>query len=134
MIWYDKQWENPLFWFDKMLTYSEHARLRTMERDLPFIDFLPVGSKYLYHVLKKDVFSMTFETTVKGKRMEIAINSIGVVMTVYPVIKSTADKFQFKYKQYLGAFKKPDDFMPPIIIESDLSGEDCMDSELFEGM
>jgi hypothetical protein len=105
-----------------------------MERDLPFIDFLPVDSKYLFHVLKKDVFSMTFETTVKGKTMEIAINSLGIVMTVYPVIKSTADKFQFKYKQYLGAFKKPDDFMPPIIIESDLSGEDCMDSELVEGM
>ena len=77
---------------------------------------------------------MTFETTVKGKTMEIAINSLGIVMTVYPVIKSTADKFQFKYKQYLGAFKKPDDFMPPIIIEYDLSGEDCMDSELVEGM
>ena len=124
MIWYDKQWENPLFWFDKMLTYSEHAMLRTMERDLPFIDFLPVDSKYLYHVLKKDVFSMTFETTVKGKRMEIAISSIGVVMTVYPVIKSTADKFQFKYGQYLGAFKQPDNYMSPIITEFDFNDVD----------
>jgi hypothetical protein len=105
-----------------------------MERDLPFIDFLPVDSKYLFHVLKKDVFSMTFETTFKGKRMEIAINSIGVVMTVYPVIQSTADKFQFKYKQYLGAFKKPDDFMPPIIMESDLSGEDYTDFDLLDGI
>jgi hypothetical protein len=105
-----------------------------MERDLPFIDFLPVDSKYLFHVLKKDVFSMTFETTFKGKRMEIAINSIGVVMTVYPVIQSTADKFQFKYKQYLGAFKKPDDFMPPIIMESDLSEEDYTDFDFLDGI
>jgi len=105
-----------------------------MERDLPFIDFLPVDSKYLFHVLKKDVFSMTFETTFKGKRMEIAINSIGVVMTVYPVIQSTADKFQFKYKQYLGAFKKPDDYMPPIIIESDLNGGDYTDFDFLDGI
>jgi hypothetical protein len=105
-----------------------------MERDLPFIDFLPVDSKYLFHVLKKDVFSMTFETTFKGKRMEIAINSIGVVMTVYPVIQSTADKFQFKYKQYLGAFKKPDDYMPPIIMESDLNGEDYIDFDFLDGI
>ena len=134
MVCYNKEWENPLYWFDKLLKYSNHAELRSFERDLPLIDFLPLDSKFLFSTRKKDVYSMTFETTVKGKRMEIAINSLGAVMTVYPVIKSTADKFQFKYKQYLGAFKKPDDFMPPIIIESDLSGEDFMDSELFEGM
>ena len=114
MIWYDKEWENPLFWFDKLLTYSEHATYRTLERDLPFIDFLPVHSKFLYHTLKTDVFSMTFETTVNYRTIHIAINSLGVVMTVYPKVKSKADEFQYKYKRYLGAFKPPVDYLPTI--------------------
>ena len=58
---------------------------------------------------------MTFETVVNHKRMEIAINSLGFVMTVYPVLITKADKFQYKYKQYLGAFKQPDDYCPPVI-------------------
>jgi hypothetical protein len=36
-------------------------------------------------------------------------------MTVYPVLITKADKFQYKYKQYLGAFKQPDDYCPPVI-------------------
>jgi hypothetical protein len=124
MVYYNKEWENPLFWFDKLLKYSNHAELRSFERDLPLIDFLSLDSKFLFSTRKKDVYSMTFETTVKGKRMEIAINSLGAVMTVYPVINSTADKFQFKYGQYLGAFKQPDNYMSPIITEFDFNDVD----------
>jgi len=124
MVCYNKEWENPLYWFDKLLKYSNHAELRSFERDLPLIDFLPIDSKFLYSTRKKNVYSMTFETTVKGKRIEIAINSLNVVMTVYPIINTIADKFQFKYKRYLGAFKQPDDYMPPIITEYDLNDVD----------
>ena len=115
MVCFNPEWEDPLYWFDKLLIYSKHAELRTIERDLPFVDFLPLDSKYLYRILKKDVYSMTFETTVNHKRMQIAINSLGVVMTVFPVLITKADKFQFKYKQYHGAFNQPDDYYPPII-------------------
>lgn len=124
MVFYNKEWENPLYWFDKLLKYSNHAELRSYERDLPLIDFLPIDSKFLYSTRKIDVYSMTFETTIKGKRVEIAINSLGFVMTVYPIINTIADKFQFKYKRYLGAFKQPDDYIPPIITEYDLNDVD----------
>jgi hypothetical protein len=115
MVCYNTEWENPLYWFDKLLTYTEHAELRMIERDLPLVDFLPLESKFLYRTLKRDVYSMTFETVVNHKRMEIAINSLGYVMTVYPVLITKADKFQYKYKQYLGAFKQPNDYCPPVI-------------------
>ena len=119
MVCYNPEWENPLYWFDKLLNYSEHATLRTLERDLPFVDYLPLNSKFLYRTFKKDVYSMTFETIVNHKRLQIAINSLGKVMTVYPVLITKADKFQFKYKQYLGAFKQPDDYCPPVITDID---------------
>jgi len=118
MIWYDKEWENPLYWFDKLLTYSDHATLRAFERDIPFIDFLPVHSKFLYHTLKTNIWSLTFETTVNWKTIHIAINTHGVVMTVFPKVISRADEFQYKYKQYLGAFKPPVDYLPTITAES----------------
>jgi hypothetical protein len=131
MIWYNSEWENPLYWFDKLLTYSQHAELRSFERDLPLLDFLPVNSKYLYHILKTDVYSMTFETTVNHKKMHIAINSLGTVMTVFPVLVTKADRFQFKYKQYLGAFKQPDDYLPPVITSLDFQDAEL---EFLEGM
>jgi len=121
MVCYNKEWENPLYWFDKLLKYSNHAEIRSFERDLPLIDFLPLDSKFLYYTRKKDVYSMTFETIVKGKRMEIAINSLGVVMTVYPVISTLADKFQYKYNRYLGVFKQPEEYRLPIITEYDFN-------------
>ena len=131
MIWYDSEWENPLYWFDKLLTYSDHAELRSFERDLPLIDFLPVNSKFLYRVCKRDVYSMTFETTVNHKKIHIAINSLGVVMTAFPVLVTKADKFQFKYKQYLGAFKQPEDYLPPMITALDFQD---VDVEYLEGV
>ena len=124
MVFYNKEWENPLFWFDKLLKYSNHAELRSFERDLPLIDFLSLDSKFLFSTRKKDVYSMTFETTVNQKRIHIAINSLGIVMTVFPVLVTKADIFQFKYKQYLGAFKQPDNYMPPIITEFDFGDVD----------
>ena len=126
MVWYDKEWENPLYWFDKLLVYSDHATFRTLERDLPFVDFLPVDSKFLYRTLKKDVYSLTFETTVNFRTIHIAINSVGKVMTVYPKVLSRADEFQYKYNRYLGAFKPPVDYLPTI------TADDLVD-DLVEG-
>ena len=134
MIWYNSEWENPLYWFDKLLTYSDHAEMRRFERDLPLLDFLPVNSKYLYHILKKDMYSMTFETTVNHKKMHIAISSLGTVMTVFPVLVTKADRFQFKYKQYLGAFKQPDDYLPPVITSLDFTDAEFSDAEFLEGV
>jgi len=131
MICYNPEWENPLYWFDKLLTYSDHAELRSFERDLPLIDFLPVNSKFLYRVCKRDVYSMTFETTVNHKKIHIAINSLGIVMTAFPVLVTKADRFQFKYKQYLGAFKQPKDYLPPVITALDFQD---VDVEYLEGV
>ena len=119
MVCYNPEWENPLYWFDKLLTYSDHAELRSFERDLPLIDFLPVNSKFLYRKKKTDVYSLTFETIVNHKKIHIAINSLGIVMTAFPVLVTKADKFQFKYKQYLGVYKQPDDYLPPVITALD---------------
>jgi len=131
MVCYNPEWENPLYWFDKLLTYSDHGGLRSIERDVPRIDFLPVNSKFLHKVRKKDVYSMTFETVVNHKKIHIAINSLGNVVTVYPVVVTKADKFQFKYKQYLGAFKQPDDYLPPVITALDFQD---VDYEFLEGV
>lgn len=130
MVCYNTEWENPLYWFDKLLTYSQHAEERSFERDLPMIDFLPLDSKFLYRKKKTDVYSMTFETTVNHKKIHIAINSLGTVMTVFPVLVTKADRFQFKYKQYLGVFKQPDDYMP-VISELDFVDGDM---EFLEGV
>ena len=131
MICYNPEWENPLYWFDKLLMYSDHAELRSFERDLPLIDFLPINSKFLYRTMKTDVYSMTFETTVNHKKIHIAINSIGKVMTVFPVVVTKADRFQYKYKQYLGAFKQPEDYLPPVITSLDFQE---VDYEYLEGV
>jgi hypothetical protein len=131
MVCYNPEWENPLYWFDTLLTYSQHAELRSFERDLPMIDFLPVNSKFLYRTLKTDVYSMTFETTVNHKKIHIAINSLGTVMTVFPVLVTKADKFQYKYKQYLGVYKQPDDYLPPVITALDFQDADV---EYLEGV
>jgi hypothetical protein len=122
MVCYNTEWENPLFWFDKLLRYSQHATERTIERDIPFIDFLPLESTFLYRTLKKDVWSMTFETTVNHKTIHIAINSHGMVMTAFPKVKSKADQFQFKYNRYLGAFKPPVDYLPEITADDFIEG------------
>ena len=131
MICYNPEWENPLYWFDKLLTYSDHAELRSFERDLPLIDFLPVNSKFLYRKKKTDVYSLTFETIVNHKKIHIAINSLGIVMTAFPVLVTKADKFQFKYKQYLGVYKQPDDYLPPVITSLDFQDADF---EYLEGV
>jgi hypothetical protein len=117
MVCYDKEWENPLYWFDILLTYTPHATERTIERDLPFIDFLPVNAKYLYRVLKDGVYSLTFEITLNYKTVNIALNSYGRVITVYPKVKSRADEFQYKYNRYLGSFKPPVDYLPTITLD-----------------
>ena len=131
MVCYNSEWENPLYWFDTLLTYSQHAELRSFERDLPMIDFLPINSKFLYRTLKTDVYSMTFETTVNHKKIQIAINSLDTVMTVFPVLVTKADKFQFKYKQYLGVYKQPDDYLSPVITALDFQDADV---EYLEGV
>lgn len=121
MVWYDKEWENPLYWFDILLTYTPHATDRTIERDLPFIDFLPIDAKYMYRVLKDGVYALTFEITLNYKTVHIALNPYGRVITVYPKVKSRADEFQYKYNRYLGSFKPPVDYMPTITLD------DCAD-------
>ena len=74
---------------------------------------------------------MTFETTVNHKKIHIAINSLGTVMTVFPVLVTKADKFQFKYKQYLGVYKQPDDYLSPVITALDFQDADV---EYLEGV
>jgi hypothetical protein len=118
MVCYDKEWENPLYWFDILLKYSPHASERTIERDLPFIDFLPIDAKFLYRILKGDTYSLTFEINVNYKPMFIAVDPYGLVFTAYPKVQSRADEFQYKYNRYLGAFKPPVDYLPTITEEN----------------
>jgi hypothetical protein len=126
MVWYDKQWENPLYWFDILLKYSPHATERTIERDLPFVDFLPLDAKYVSHIYKKDTVSLLFEINVNYKPMYISLDPYGLVFTVYPKIETRASEFQYKYNRYLGAFKPPVDYLPTITL-------DDFGSEGFEG-
>ena len=117
MVWYDKEWENPLYWFDKLLTYSPHATERTIERDLPFIDFLPIDAKYMYRVLKDGIYALTFEITLNYRTVHIALNPYGRVVTVFAKAKSRPDKFRYKYNKYLGSFKPPVDYLPTITLD-----------------
>ena len=105
------------YWFDILLTYTPHATDRTIERDLPFIDFLPIDAKYMYRVLKDGIYALTFEITLNYKTVHIALNPYGRVITVYPKVKSRADEFQYKYNRYLGSFKPPVDYMPIITLD-----------------
>jgi hypothetical protein len=52
-------------------------------------------------------------------------------MTAFPVLVTKADKFQFKYKQYLGVYKQPDDYLPPVITSLDFQDADF---EYLEGV
>jgi hypothetical protein len=133
MICYNKEWENPLYWFDKVLTYTRHAEFRSYERDLPIVTFLPLNAKFLFSMKRKDVYALTFEATVNHRVMIIVVNTINKVVTVYPKILSKADEFQYKYKNYLGAFKKPNDFVTPVITLSDLVMAEFTEAELSEG-
>lgn len=117
MVWYDKEWENPFTGLIYSLTYTPHATDRTIERDLPFIDFLPIDAKYMYRVLKDGIYALTFEITLNYKTVHIALNPYGRVITVYPKVKSRADEFQYKYNRYLGSFKPPADYMPTITLD-----------------
>jgi hypothetical protein len=50
---------------------------------------------------------------------------------VFPVVVTKADRFQFKYKQYLGVFKQPEDYLPPVITALDFQE---VDYEYLEGV
>lgn len=113
-----RDFTKPIEWFDILLDWSNHAYDRAFERDLPIIDFLPLNAEYVTNKkCKRDCFM--FKVSNYTKEFEIVLNPDGKVITVFPIVKTMADKFQYKYKRYLGEFKKPENYIAPVIFESD---------------
>ena len=69
----------PIHWFDKKLIYSNHAIERTLERKLPFFEFLPVKAKFKGKVGQ----TLMFLVSKEGKKIIIVMKTNGCVKTVY---------------------------------------------------
>jgi hypothetical protein len=59
----------PIHWFDKKLIYSNHAIERTLERKLPFFEFLPVKAKFKGKVGQ----TLMFLVSKEGKKIIIVM-------------------------------------------------------------
>jgi hypothetical protein len=69
----------PIHWFDKKLVYTNHAIERTLERRLPFFEFLPVKAKFKGKVGQTLIFLVSKE----GKKILLVMTTDGCVKTVY---------------------------------------------------
>jgi hypothetical protein len=91
-------------WFDKPLTYSDHALLRAYERELPIYQYLPITAECIKHRDDDDVY--TFRFIDEDMFMVVAINKSGRVLTTYctgcaiPKVKETK-KVSLKRKKVI---------------------------------
>ncbi len=69
----------PIHWFDKKLVYTNHAIERTLERRLPFFEFLPVKAKFKGKVGQ----SLMFLVSKEGKKILLVMKTNGCIKTVY---------------------------------------------------
>jgi hypothetical protein len=77
--------ESSLYWFDKPLIYTEHARIRCYERGTPFLDYLPLDAKFVCKKTHKSMKLPMFKFVVNynNKLLCILVNDNGVVATTY---------------------------------------------------
>lgn len=88
----------PIHWFDKRLVYTNHAIERTLERKLPFFEFLPVKAKFKGKVGQ----SLMFLISKEGKKILLVMKTNGCVKTVYEYNSSYCKEIQNNryYKGY----------------------------------
>jgi len=82
--------ESSLYWFDKPLIYTEHARFRCYERGAPFLDYLPLDARFVSKktpkIMKLPVYK--FVVDYSNKLLCILVNDNGVVATTYFIDKT----------------------------------------------
>ena len=82
--------ESSLYWFDKPLIYTEHARIRCYERGAPFLDYLPLDARFVSKktpkIMKLPVSK--FVVDYSNKLLCILVNDNGVVATTYFIEKT----------------------------------------------
>ena len=75
---------SPLYWFDKPLIYSEHAILRSFQRYIPIIHFLPLDAKF--EGMSNDRYCFSYFNQV-SKVMILLSDNCDVVTTYYLRLK-----------------------------------------------
>ena len=83
---------SPLYWFDKPLMYSDHAVMRSFERYIPIINFLPLYAKYEGD--KRGSQCFTYYNQI-GKVLIVLCGS-GTVVTTYYMKPDTKHKIKTK--------------------------------------
>ena len=75
----------PAYWFDKPLSYSQHARKRCEQRRIAEQDFLPVSSKLVdcTRDLKGNPVRLVFKVNNGTKPYHLVMSAKGEVLTVY---------------------------------------------------
>lgn len=85
----------PINWFDKKLIYTNHAIERTLERRLPFFEFLPVKAKFKAKVGQTLMFLINKE----GKKILLVVKTNGYVKTVYEYDSFNKELMNNKYNK-----------------------------------
>lgn len=77
----------PAYWFDKPLSYSQHARKRCEQRSIPEQDFLPLSSKLVdcTRDMKGNPLRLVFKVDNGTKPYHLVMSAQGEVLTVYLV-------------------------------------------------
>ena len=77
----------PAYWFDKPLSYSQHARKRCEQRSIPEQDFLPLLSKLVdcTRDMKGNPVRLVFKVDNGTKPYHLVMSAQGEVLTVYLV-------------------------------------------------
>lgn len=77
----------PAYWFDKPLSYSQHARKRCEQRSIPEQDFLPLSSKLVdcTRDMKGNPLRLVFKVDNGTKPYHLVMSALGEVLTVYLV-------------------------------------------------
>lgn len=97
----------PIHWFDKKLSYSNHAVERTLERKLPFFDYLPLKAKFKGKVGQ----TLMFLVSVEGRKVVVIMTTSGFVKTVYDYNCHNKEiqnnKYYKGYEEYIDYDKYP---------------------------
>ena len=77
----------PAYWFDKPLSYSQHARKRCEQRCIAEQDFLPLSSKLVdcTRDMKGNPLRLVFKVDNGTKPYHLVMSAKGEVLTVYLV-------------------------------------------------
>ena len=76
---------DSLYWFDKPLKYSQHAEMRSLERGIPVLEYLPPTAKLVDCFRDTNGFAFRLVFKIEGdlKDYYIVLAHCGEVVTVY---------------------------------------------------